>query len=368
MIQKRKKNFLERLTLRGSDKERDYLFENLSLLLASGMPILDAFQSIKAEIQSPGLRRIVDDMIEDIESGVSLSRTLENTEIFSPHIISLVRIGEKSGRLVDNLKIIATEDQKSRTFSSKLRSAALYPAFVLTLTLIIGVGIAWFVLPKIALISSQLKLKLPLITKILIGVGTFLADYGFIAVPVFIVMMIAFVYFVFFFPATKFLGESVLFAIPGINKLLRETELARFGYLLGTLLSAGLSPTEAFDSLAYSASFTRYKHLYLVMKKGVSEGNSFKKTFAMYPKTSRLLPIAIQQLLVSGEQSGHLSETLIKIGKNFEEKTDTTAKDLTVILEPILLVIVWLGVVFVALAVILPIYSLIGGINSQAGA
>lgn len=365
---KKQRTFFEYLTRRGSPKEREYLFENLSLLLGSGMPVIEAFNAIKSEIRSPGLRRVVEEMISDVQSGISLSTTLENAGIFSPHAISLIRIGEKSGRLVENLKILAIEDQKERTFSSKLHSAAMYPAFVFTLTFIVGIGIAWFILPKISLIASQLKVTLPLVTKILMGIGSFLQAYGIIAVPLFVVSIIAGIYFVFFFPATKYLGESILFTLPGINKLLRETELARFGYLLGTLLSAGLSPTEALDSLVFSASFNRHKRLYRLLRKGISEGNSFKKTFALYPRSSSLIPSAIQQLIISGEQSGHLSETLLKIGKNFEDKTETTAKDLTVILEPVLLVIVWLGVVFVAIAVVLPIYSLIGGINSNGGA
>ena len=196
---KKQRTFFEYLTRRGSPKEREYLFENLSLLLGSGMPVIEAFNAIKSEIRSPGLRRIVEEMISDVQSGISLSTTLENAEIFSPHAISLIRIGEKSGRLVENLKILAIEDQKERTFSSKLHSAAMYPAFVFTLTFIVGIGIAWFILPKISLIASQLKVTLPLITKILMGIGSFLQAYGIIAVPLFVISIIAGIYFTFFY-------------------------------------------------------------------------------------------------------------------------------------------------------------------------
>ena len=151
--------------------------------------------------------------------------------------------------------------------------------------------------------------------------------------------------------------------LPGVKLLLKETELARFGYLLGTLLSAGLSPTEALHSLSEATSLSRYKKFYLYLQESITDGNSFKKSFVQYKNINKLFPVPMQQLIIAGEQSGTLSETLIKIGQNYEAKTDTTAKDLTIILEPILLVIVWLGVLAVAFAVILPIYSLIGGLN-----
>ena len=97
--------------------------------------------------------------------------------------------------------------------------------------------------------------------------------------------------------------------------------------------------------------------------RSIEMGNSFQKSFVSYPKVDKLIPPPMQQLIFSGEQSGNLNKTLIKIGQVLEEKSDTTTKNLTIIMEPILLVIVWAGVVGVAFAVILPIYSLVGGIN-----
>jgi type II secretory pathway component PulF len=142
-----------------------------------------------------------------------------------------------------------------------------------------------------------------------------------------------------------------------------EVEVARFGYLLGTLLEAGIPITKAIDSLIGASDSIRYKKFYIHMKDSIEMGNSFQKTFASYKNINKLIPQPMQQLVFSGEQSGNLTKTLIKIGQVLEEKSDTTTKNLTIIMEPILLVIVWAGVVSVAFAVILPIYSLVGGIN-----
>jgi type II secretory pathway component PulF len=167
-------------------------------------------------------------------------------------------------------------------------------------------------------------------------------------------------YIVFIYKKTKFIGEYIIFAIPGVKMLLMEVEVARFGYLLGTLLEAGLPVTKAIDSLASATEVIRYKKFYLALRESIDMGNSFEKSFALYKNIDKIIPPPIQQLIVSGEQSGNLNKTLIKVGQVLEAKSDQTTKNLTIIMEPILLVIVWAGVVTVAFAVVLPIYSLVG--------
>lgn len=167
------------------------------------------------------------------------------------------------------------------------------------------------------------------------------------------------------FSKTNFLGQAMLFAISPISRLFTELELSRFGSLLGNLLEAGLPILDSLDSLANSSTFYRYKKLYAHLHDRIAEGNSFEKSFKLYKNTGKLVPVPIQQLIITSEQSGNLPETFKKIGDMYEAKTETSAKNLTVMLEPILLVIVWLGVVAVAVAVILPLYSLIGGLNQS---
>jgi len=327
------------------------------------MTILEALDGIAAEVHSRHIRHKVAEIRENIESGYPLWRALEATHLFPMHAVSLIKIGEESGRLSENLRIVSLQQKKERVFRSRIRSAMMYPVFVLGLTLIIGVGIAWFILPKLATVFSQLKIKLPLITKVLIGTGTFLGEYGAIAVPLFLVALGVLVYMLFYFPPTKKAGQSMLFALPGVRRLILETELSRFGYLLGTLLGAGLPVTQALASLTEATSFPHYRRFYEYLTKSIEEGNSFEKSFHAYKGLRRLIPMPVQQLIISSERSGSLSNALVDISKSYEEKSETTTKDLTIILEPILLVIVWLGVVAVALAVILPIYSLVGGLQ-----
>lgn len=343
-------------------RDKEYFVENLSMLLASGLPILPSLEAIKKESRSAQMQKIIDDVEKDIDGGMPLWKALEKTKIFSATIVSLIKIGEKSGQLAKNFKVIATQQQKDRIFKLRIRSALLYPSLVLGLTLVIGTGIAWFILPRLAVTFSALRLKLPLITKIVIGLGAFLNDYGYIFFPIFFLIIGLIFYFLFLFSKTKIIGQAILFNFPGIKNLIREVELSRFGYIFGNLLNAGLPIMEALDSLIDTTAIFSYKNFYKFLKNNIDEGNSFEKSFDRYKNINKLIPAAIQQLIVTGEQSGNLSETLLQIGRLYEDKSETTTKNLAVLLEPVLLVIVWLGVITVAIAVILPIYSLIGGL------
>jgi type II secretory pathway component PulF len=288
--------------------------------------------------------------------------------LLQPQVISLVRIGEETGRLSENLKAIALQEQKEEEFRSKVTSALMYPVFVFALTLIIGIGISWFILPRLATVFSSLNITLPLITKLLIGFGAFLGAYGFIVVPGGMVLLAIIFYFLFVYPKTKIVGEYIMLAMPVLKRLILEVEISRFGYIMGTLLQAGLPVVPALKSLANSSSFTFYKRFYSYLHDNIEEGNSFEKSFADFKHMNKVMPTSMQQLIISAERSGHLPETFIKIGEMYESKTEVTTKNLTVLLEPILLVIIWLGVVGVAMAVILPLYSLVGGLNNTTSA
>lgn len=364
LIPQRKIADQKKLSTFGLSKERDQFIENFSMLVLSGMTIIGALSSIIKQTKSPGMKAILERMLVEIESGSPVWKALDGTKFFKGYTISLIRLGEESGNFAENLKVVALEEEKDREFKSKIKSALMYPIFVLGLTGIVGIGISWFILPKLAKIFYDLKLALPLITRVLLAFGLFLSKHGIIAVPAGGAVIGAVGFLVFGWNKTKFIGEAVIFSIPGIKMLLMEVEVARFGYLLGTLLEAGLPVTRAIDSLASASEVIRYKKFYLALRESIDAGNSFEKSFAAYKSINSLIPPPVQQLIISGEQSGNLNKTLIKVGQVLEAKSDTTTKNLTIIMEPILLVIVWAGVVSVAFAVILPIYSLVGGLNN----
>jgi len=357
---KGKINFFENLFL---SKEKDYFFANLSMLLEAGMTVVDAISALAKETRSKPMQRILSQMMEDIENGFPLSQALLNNGLASTHTTSIIRVGEESGKLVQNLKIIAASEEKSREFRSKIRSAMVYPVFVFGVTIVVGLAVTWFILPRLAAVFAELDVVLPPLTKALIALGAFLGEYGAVLVPGIIVFLILCFYFLFYFPKTKHIGSGLLFSAPGIGRVLHEIELAHMGQILGTLLSSGIPVVTALDSLVEATVSHKHKLFYTKIKESISEGNSFSRTFDVLPETNKFIPVTIARLITSGEQSGKLSDTFTKISAHFESKIDNTTKNLSVIFEPVLLVIVWFGVVMVALAVILPIYSLVGNFN-----
>lgn len=344
-------------------KEKDYFLENLAILFGASINVLEALDALKAEAQSRKLRRVIDAIKEDINSGYPLSKALERARIFPGHAISLIRIGEESGRLSENLKVVAAERQKDREFKSKIRSAMAYPLIVLTLTLLIGVGVSWFILPRLASVFAELEVELPAITKMLIASGRFLGDYGALVVPLVLLGFTTLVYLVFFFPYTRFIGEKILFVFPGTKYFIREIEVARFGYMLGNLLNAGLPIVPALESVCSVATFRVYKQFYVFLKDSIEAGNSLTRSFKNYGRLDRLFPRTATQMILAAEKSGALPEILGRVGEIYSAKTEVTIKSASAILEPVLLIIVWFGVLAVAIAIILPIYSLIGGFN-----
>ncbi len=345
------------------NKDKEFFVENLAMLIDAGIDLLNALKCLEVEVRSAQMKKNIALLMKDIDAGLTLSQALDKRNMLAYSDIALIRIGERSGQLVENLNLIAEQNQKDRSFRSKIKSAMMYPIMVLAVMCVIGISIAWFILPKLAQVFVELKLELPLLTKILIGFGIFLGKHGMIAVPAFIAVMILIIYFVFIYRKTKFIGENLLFAIPFLRKLIQESEIARFGYLLGTLLEVGIPIIESLDSICASPSLQGYKKFYTHLRDNIQKGSSFKKSFEEYKESRKYIPHFVQQIVIAGEYSGNLSKALKKIGTIYEEKTDMNAKNLTVILEPMLLILIATGVLGVAVAVLMPIYSLVGGMN-----
>lgn len=345
-------------------REKNFFVENLSMLLSSGMTVVSSVRSIASEVSNRSLQKVLNTLAEDVENGSPLWRAFLNAKIFPMHVVTLVRTGEESGKLAQNLRLVAIQSEKDRNFRSKIKSAMMYPVFIFTVTIVVGVLIMWFILPRLATVFGQLRLELPALTKALIASGAFLGKHGAWVIPLFFFVLFAILYFLFSFKKTKHIGQYLLLSFPGVGGLIKEIEVSRFGYLLGTLLSAGIPVVSALESLERATTFPAYQKLYKHLRISITDGNSFEKSFNTYKKSNTLVPRTIQSLIVAGERSGSLSNTLVKISERYESKIEDTTKNLSVIFEPILLVIVWVGVVMVALSVILPIYSLIGGLNN----
>jgi type II secretory pathway component PulF len=347
--------------------ETYYVLENLAILLSSGTDILSALGTIKESMPAAWIRQKIDALIGNIDSGLPFWRALALTKLLPARMVTLIKIGEEAGRLPENLSLLVMQAQKERLFRSRLQSAMLYPMLVLIITSVVGIGISWFILPRLTKLFSELNVELPIMTRILMFFGNLLDRHGVIVSATLAGLIVALIYIFFVNQKTKVAGQWLVFHIPGIKRLAQEVEIARFGYLFGTLLTAGLPLVDALRSLTEATPFRRYAKLYRHLAATVEEGRTITDAFRVFKNSPELIPLPIQQMFTAAWNSGRMPETSLSIGKIFEEKIEVTTKNISTLLEPILLVIVWLGVVNVALAVIMPIYKLIGNLNNPQG-
>ncbi len=343
--------------------ETYYVLENLAILMSSGTDILSALATIRESLSSAWMRQKIDTLSGNIDSGQPFWRALAATNLLPTRMITLIKIGEEAGRLPENLSLLVMQSQKERLFRSRLQSAMLYPALVLIITSVVGIGIAWFILPRLTKLFTELDVELPIMTRVLMFFGNLLEHHGAIVLTALAILIGALLYIFFINQKTKVAGQWLVFHIPGIKRLAQEVEIARFGYLFGTLLTAGLPLVDAMRSLIEATPFRRYSKLYQHLATTIEEGKTITDAFRSKKNSAALIPLPIQQMLSAAWNSGRMPETSLSVGKIYEDKIEVTTKNISTLLEPVLLIIVWLAVVNVALAVIMPIYKLIGNLN-----
>ena len=322
------------------------------------MSVTMALSSIEEEISGFRMKRLCRRMQSNIQSGYSLSESFEKQSFFGPNIIALVRAGESTGKLVENMKLVILLNDEDKRLKSKLNSSLLYGTFILSLTVVVGTGTAWYVLPTIADAYSQMGQDLPALTKILIKGGNFLVNYGAVAVPIAAAFLLSILYFIFSFPKTKFIGHTVLFHLPFLGKLIKESEITRFGYILGNMLESGLPVNEALRSMPGTTTFKNYQKLYLHLESKILEGFSFYESLKSHEKIKKLFPNNVLQMISAAEKTGKLSETLVRVSGLYSVKVENTSRNLPIVLEPIMLILVGIGVALFVLATIMPIYNL----------
>lgn len=349
---------------RGSNrvtKAKKTFLDNLALLVGSGMGVNTSLRILYRNTQDKSLKKTLNSMLSSVESGSSLSQTMQDHNFLPDFLISLIRIGEESGNLADKIKRTVLSLDKDQRRRAQLRSALFYPVFVLTLIIVLGIGVATFILPRIGQVFSNMNVKLPVMTKILIQVGEFMSKYWYIIIPAILGTLVLSILLLFVFPATRKSGQWLLFHLPVFNDLIVKTEVSRFSYNLAMLLNSGIPITKSLLSLSKIHDYYMYKNYTQFLANYIQSGKSFHNIFDVNKKkTNSLFPFAAQEIITAGEESGKLPEVLEQLGERYEAESEQIAKNIAVLLEPALLIVVWVGVVFLAVAILLPIYSLVG--------
>ena len=355
-------NFIRSINYMGMDKQRISFIGNLGTMMDAGLPLLDAIRALEREVKQRQMKKIMNRIVVAVETGSSLWRAMEGQYFFTTQQIAMVRVGEESGSLVENLGYLAEQEEKDKALKSKIKTAMIYPTIVMVMLVVVVLVMGMFVLPNLVEVILALGVPLPFITRMIIKFTDIFTAHGVIIAPSIIGGMILFFILV-KYTFLKIPVQWALYKVPGIGRLIREATLSRFGVVMGGLLQSGVPVVEALESVTNATTLSRYKKFYGKLWEHVQLGDSFTTSFGKIRLADKCFPASMQQLIMTGEQSGSLTKIMLKIASIHEKKASEVAEKLPVIIEPMLLLIMGGLVATIALGVLAPIYSVVGNIG-----
>lgn len=328
---------------------------NLEVMTRSGMQLLPSLEILRKQTKSKAFISILDQLISDVKNGHYLSAGLEKFKlIFGDFFINLVKVGESSGTLSENFQYLAEELKKKDELTKKVRGALIYPMFILIATLGITSILTFVIFPKILPVLTSIKVELPLTTKVFIKVSNFLFDYGLYVLGGLVLFGVAFMTSL-RLEGFKFAWHRFLLNIPAISDTIKTVNLINFSRTLGLLLKAGIKIVEALEITASTLGNLVYKKETVIIAEGVKKGDPMTKYFEQRPD---LFSPIFTQMIIVGENTGKLDESVIFLSNFYESELDESTKSLSNFLEPIMLLVMGCIVAFVALAIITPIYKI----------
>ena len=325
----------------------------LATMINSGLPITDALTLLEAQ-SNPAMGQVVSAIVREVEAGGTLVEAMQKRpDIFNRIYLALVRAGEAAGVLDKVLLRLADNLEKEKEFGSRIKGAMIYPAVVVVGMIAVMAIMVIFVIPQMRSIYDQFQTELPFSTKALLAISDFMVKFW----PLVLASLaggVAALRVAARKPKFKDLLDGMLFKLPIIGKLRKTIILTEFARTLGLLVGAGILIVEAmeivYDSLGSSIFAKAVKSASEDVKKGLSLAASLARTEGFPP----LLP----QMIAVGEETGKISEVLKKISTYFEMEADNAVKNLTTALEPLIMIVLGVGVAFLIMAIIMPIYQL----------
>lgn len=344
-----------------SFQEKILFTKHLSTMYKAGIPLPEIIATLISQTKSDSFKGVLRFVIAEIENGQSLSKALSYfPKIFDQFYISLIKISEESGTLEGNLDFLAIQLAKDYSLRKKVKSALLYPAIILVSMLVLGTFLSIFILPRLVDFFESFDMELPVTTKILLYTAKLMQSHG-IAIIVSALLMVVIFRFVIQVPKIKFYWHTFLLKTPLVGRLISYSQIARFARNFGTLVKSGVPVVKSLEITSDTLSNLKYKKDLYEIAKTLSKGKLIGVSMENL-KYSEYPPI-VSKMISVGEKSGKLDEVLLYLSDFYDDEIDDLSKNLSTILEPILLVVMGLGVGFIALSIITPIYELTGSIR-----
>jgi len=341
-------------------KDKMIFARNLSVMVSSGLPISKGVQNLSVQTDNKKFKKILLEIHEELQKGKTLSESLAKYPyIFSELFMNMVKVGEAGGTLDESLDIVATQLEKEHDLIGKVRGAMMYPAVILVAMFGIGILMLTFILPKMMGVFKDMNVDLPPMTRAMMAVSDFMQNHSIIV----IILAISFILSLKLFWSSK-IGKKFFgflsIKLPVIKNLVIKVNCARFARIYSSLLKSGVSVIEALTICSNTLGNYFYKKAMEDSIDQVQKGVSLSVIISSYPK---IFPPLVPQMVEVGEETGKIESVLLKLAEFYEEEVNQITKNMSSIIEPILMLLIGSAVGVFAISMLQPMYSLMDNIK-----
>jgi len=341
-------------------KEKMTFTRNLSVMVSSGLTISRAVQNLSLQTKNKTFQKILQTVNDDLQAGKTLSEGLAKyPAVFSELYVSMVYVGEVGGSLEQTLDILALQLEKEHELLSKVRGALIYPAVIVVAMLGIGVLMLTYILPKITGVFKDMNVTLPASTRAIMSVSDFLVGHAYLSTGIVIGTIIGVKMFA-GTPVGKRFFDFVFLHLPIVGNIIVKVNCARFARIYSSLLKSGVSVINALTIVSKTLSNVYYKDVLAEAIGEVQKGVELSKVIGKY---ERIFPLLVTQILSVGEETGKTETVLQRLAEFYEEEVSQVTKNMSSIIEPILMLLIGGGVGFFAVAMLQPMYSVLENIK-----
>ena len=341
-------------------KEKMTFTRNLSVMVSSGLTVSRAVNNLALQTNNKTFKKILESVDTDLQAGKTLSEGLgKYPSVFNELYVNMVYVGEVSGNLEEVLDILALQLEKENDLLSKVRGALIYPAVIVFAMIGIGILMLVYILPKITGVFKDMDVELPATTQVIMAISDFVRGHYIITTAVAIFLVVGTKFFAGTIPGKRFFG-FVFVRTPIIGNIIVKVNCARFARIYSSLLKSGVSVVNSLTIISKTLGNLYYKDVLNEAIAEVQKGVELSKIIGKYP---RLFPLLVTQILAVGEETGKTDAVLQRLAEFYEEEVSQITKNMSSIIEPILMLFIGGGVGFFAVAMLQPMYSVLENIK-----
>lgn len=339
-----------------SVKQKIFFIGNLSEMLSAGLSLARALKVSIKQTKNPKLKQVIDTINSEIDKGGTFAGALGKfPEIFPATTTAMVEAGEKSGRVPEALQIVATQMMKTYQLKKRIRGAMMYPAIVIFAMVMIAILMLVYIVPTLAATFKELGAQLPLTTRMIIAFSDFLGAHYLVALVIALTLVVV-GYYAYKLREVKRAFAWFILHLPVIGDIVKQSNSAVTSRTMASLLHSGVDIVAALGITSHVLQNPYYIDIIDKAMVAVPKGMSLSDTFSG-SEIEKYYPPFVGEMMSVGEETGKLPDMLIKLAEFYENEVDTVVKDLSTIIEPIIMLVVGSGVGFFALAMIQPIYE-----------